>query len=122
MPGRLYGPAPSSSHLPFHPIRRRFAIAWRAVAAHLLRAILGISCLLLGAALLLCREEGVDLVSSVAMPQAAVSWVRTVDGWERPDRWCLATAGRPALHPVVVAAGQVLLSAFGLVLFHRDER
>lgn len=88
----------------------------------LLRAIFGISCLLLGAALLLCQGEGSDQLAADALPQAAIHWVRTVDGWERPDSWNLVTAERPALHPVVVAAGQVLLSAFGLVLFQRDVR
>jgi hypothetical protein len=83
------------------------------------RAIFGISCLLLGAALLLCRGEDSGLS---AKPQAAVAWVRTADGWERPDCWNLETVTRPGLHPLVVAAGQGLLSVFGLVLFRRDER
>jgi hypothetical protein len=86
-----------------------------------LRAIFGISCLLLGLALLLCRGEGFDPTADGAERPARVEWVRTVDGWERPDSWHLAPVNVPALHPLVVAAGQGLLSVFGLVLFQRDE-
>ena len=85
-----------------------------------MRAILGISCLLLGVALLLCQGEGAGVTEDM-WPRAAISWVRTTDGWERPDRWSSSSVWRPALHPLVVAAGQGLLSVFGLVLFHRDE-
>jgi hypothetical protein len=93
---------------------------WRTVALLAVRAILGISCLLLGVALLLCQGEGAGVTADIA-PRSAVSWVRTADGWERPDTWLSVTAWRPALHPLVVAAGQGLLSVFGLVLFHRGE-
>jgi hypothetical protein len=93
----------------------------RAFATLLVRAIFGISCLLLGAALLLCQEEGSGQ-KLIAQPQATVRWVRTVDGWERPGNWQLEAPKSPALHPLVVAAGQGLLSVFGLVLFQRDER
>jgi hypothetical protein len=84
------------------------------------RAILGISCLLLGFALLACRvERSADL----AKPYGAAEerWVRTVDGWERPDSWYLAPVGPRGLHPLVVAAGQGLVSVVGLVVFGRDE-
>jgi hypothetical protein len=84
------------------------------------RAIIGISCLLLGAALWLCQVEDTHQTGS-AEPYVAVQWVRTVDGWERPDSWRLQAAPRPSLHPLLVAAGQSLLSALGLVLFQRDE-
>jgi hypothetical protein len=89
-----------------------------------LRAILGISLLLLGVAMLSCRVESSG-ESESAKPQAAaagVRWVRTVDGWERPDVWHLEAAGRPGLHPLVVAAGQGLLSVLGLVVFQREGR
>ena len=94
---------------------------WRVVAILPVRAILGISCLLLGTALLLCQGESAGKPLD-AKPQAAVRWVRTVDGWERPECWNLVPPGLPALHPLVVAAGQGLLTVFGLVLFQRDER
>jgi hypothetical protein len=85
-----------------------------------MRAILGISCLLLGTALLLCHGEQLGQISNAE--QAAMRWVRTVDGWERPDSWYAAAPTPPTLDPVVVAAGQALLSVLGLVLYQRDER
>jgi hypothetical protein len=87
-----------------------------------LRAILGISLLLLGVAMLSCRVESSGELQGSAKPQAAVRWVRTVDGWERPDVWSLQGAGGPALHPLVLAAGQGLLSVLGLVVFQREGR
>jgi hypothetical protein len=90
------------------------------VATRPLRAIFGISCLLLGAALWLCQVESTNQ-SSGAKLQVAVRWVRTVDGWEQPGHWYLEGAARPTLHPLVVTAGQALLSVLGLVLFQRDE-
>jgi hypothetical protein len=86
-----------------------------------LRTIFGISCILLGVALLLCRVEGSGQATDTT-PQMAARWVRTVDGWERPDSWNFAQAGSPGLHPLVVAAGQGLLSVFGLLFFQRNER
>ena len=45
-----------------------------------------------------------------------LKWVRTVDGWERPEGLVYGTGpAPPRLHPLVVAAGQVLLSALALV-------
>jgi hypothetical protein len=85
------------------------------------RAIFGISCILLGVLWLMCRVEG-PIRAQIAKPQAASRWVRTVDGWERPDSWTLVTAPGPTLHPLVIAAGQGLVSVFGLLLFQRDER
>jgi hypothetical protein len=95
--------------------------AWRRNGAALdVRAILGISCLLLGTALLLCHGDDFRQVSN-AEP-AVVRWVRTVDGWERPDSWYAAAPKPPLLDPVVVAAGQALLSVLGLILYQPDER
>jgi hypothetical protein len=92
------------------------------------RAILGISCIVLGAALLACGVEDRPSRVQVAKPpfdkfrtgQAASRWVRTVDGWERPDSWYLEVVRGPTLHPLVVAAGQGLVSMLGLVLFQRE--
>jgi hypothetical protein len=85
------------------------------------RAIFGISCLLLGVAMLLCQVEG-SYQTEGAEPRAAVRWVRTAHGWERTDRWYLEVTERPTLHPLVVSAGQGLLSVLGLALFQRDDR
>jgi hypothetical protein len=84
------------------------------------RAIFGISCLLLGVALLACRMES---SADVAEPYVASEerWVRTAVGWERPDSWYLEPVGPRRLHPLVVAAGQGLVSVLGLVVFGRDE-
>jgi hypothetical protein len=82
------------------------------------RAIFGISCLLLGVAMLLCQVEGSGR-SNASNQRPVLQWVRTVDGWERPESWHLDEIRRPALHPVVVAAGQGLLSVLGLVVFQR---
>ena len=82
--------------------------------------------------MLSCRVESSGEWQGSAKPpfdklrteQAAeeVRWVRTVDGWERPEVWALEAVGRPALHPLVVAAGQGLLSVLGLVVFRREGR
>jgi hypothetical protein len=46
---------------------------------------------------------------------SAGQWVRTVDGWERTELWQAADLHAPRLHPLVVAAGQGLVSVMGLV-------
>lgn len=63
--------------------------------------------------MLSCRVEGVAARESDR--PAASTWVRTVDGWERPDLWVSTTAWEPGLHPLVVAAGQGLASVMALV-------
>ncbi len=45
-----------------------------------------------------------------------VHWVRAVEGWERPEAWAVAPPSQPALHPLVLAAGQLLASLLGLML------
>ena len=78
-----------------------------------MRSILGIAMLLLFAGLLSCQIEGRS--ADVHPPAASVDWVRTIDGWERPRVWQLSPAVPPAVHPLVVASGQLLLSLFALV-------
>ena len=56
----------------------------------------------------------------VATP--ARQWVRTVDGWERPEMWHAPDLYVPRLHPLVVAAGQGLVSVLGLVACARQGR
>jgi len=97
-----------------------------------LRAILGISLLLLGLAMLSCRVESSGEIGGAKPPfgyelraerqAAAVRWVRTVDGWERPDSWYREAATGAGLHPLVLAAGQGLFSVLGLVVFKREGR
>ncbi len=70
--------------------------------------------------MLSCRVEGLTARES---DQAAASrWVRTAQGWERPDRWVTTPAWDPRVHPLVVAAGQGLASVMALVAFRRDAR
>jgi hypothetical protein len=84
-----------------------------------MRLIIGIACLLAGLGILLCR------VDTDAAPQAAErngpTWVRTVDGWERVDSWYVDGVSPPRLHPLVVAAGQGLVSLLGLAAAKRER-
>ena len=89
--------------------------------ATIVRLILGITLLLLGVGLLSCNVEG-TANSGPTSPPAVRQWVRTTNGWERASAWHAAKAPRPRLHPLVVAAGQGLVSVLGLVAFRRDER
>lgn len=83
------------------------------------RAILGISGLLVGTALLLCRVEGFGQ-PPVERGPSTIQWVRTADGWERPAHWeTTSPVEQPGLHPAVVAAGQGLFSVLALVAFQR---
>ena len=84
------------------------------------RFILGISLLLVGAGLFACQVEGFSAHSSMA--EISTPWVRTVDGWERHGSWKVSAVGPPAVNPLVVASGQVLVSILGLAFFERDSR
>jgi hypothetical protein len=77
-----------------------------------MRSILGILLLLLGLGLLSFRIEGRS--ADLAIPRQQLEWVRTVDGWERPNNWVTSLAEPPAVHPLLVAAGQALVSLFAL--------
>jgi len=83
------------------------------------RLILGITLLLLGVGMLSCRVETASYSPPVTQ---ARQWVRTAVGWERAGAWNVASVSVPRLHPLVVAAGQGLVSVLGLVAFRRDER
>lgn len=85
-----------------------------------MRLILGIALLLAGLVSLSCRLEG--LAVAPPTPAAAAQWVRTVDGWERSDRWYADRRTPPRLHPLVVATGQVLLSVLALVACQREPK
>jgi hypothetical protein len=84
------------------------------------RIIVGISLLLLGFGMLSCRIE--RLAAREVAPAAASRWVRTAQGWERRDRWVTTPPSEPAVHPLVVAAGQGLASVTALVALRRDAR
>ena len=53
-------------------------------------------------------------------PPDAISfdWVRTANGWEQPVHWYHQSYHRPALHPFVVAGGQLLGSLLALAAFN----
>jgi hypothetical protein len=70
--------------------------------------------------MLSCRVEWVG--AREAERPAASAWVRTVDGWERPDRWVSTKAWEPGIHPLVVAAGQGLASVMALVALGGGRR
>jgi hypothetical protein len=91
----------------------------KAAALPIVRLILGITLLLLGVGTLSCRIE--RTARSSPDITAAWQWVRTVDGWERPEMWCDAPHYVPRLHPLVVALEEGLLSVLGLVACQRDE-
>jgi hypothetical protein len=81
-------------------------------ALPIVRLILGITLLLLGIGSLSCQ---IDNPVGGAPVVARGQWVRTVDGWERTDLWRAPNPFVPQLHPLVVAAGQGLLSVLALV-------
>jgi hypothetical protein len=78
-----------------------------------MRAILGILLFVGGVAWAAYRID--DAPSHVEVTLVHFEWVRTIDGWERPERWMISRVEPPAVHPTVIAAGQVLVSMFALV-------
>ncbi len=85
-----------------------------------MRLILGITLLLLGVGTLSCRVE--NSIGDGSPIRSAGQWVRTVGGWERTETWQAVEAFTPQLHPLVVAAGQGLISVLGLVACRQDKR
>ena len=85
-----------------------------------LRLILGITLLLLGLGSLSCQVQ--NSVGDGPVMTSAGQWVRTVDGWERTELWNAPELHVPRLHPLVVAAGQGLVSVMGLVVCAGDGR
>jgi hypothetical protein len=113
--GRLGCGNSLSTLVPYSPCGGTLAMRSAPHKAPPVRAILGISCLLLGVAMLSCRpplgQSSADRTTAEVRP---IKWVRTVDGWERPENWTIEAVGPPRLHPLVVAAGQALFSALAL--------
>jgi hypothetical protein len=79
-----------------------------------MRSILLIVLLVAGAGLVSCRIYG--RAARTAATEAADNWVRTTDGWERVSNWTPSLAAPPAVHPVVIAAGQLLFSLLALAV------
>lgn len=77
-----------------------------------MRSILGIVLLLVGVGLVSCRIDG--HAARALVPETPDNWVRTTDGWERASNWTPSLAAPPAVHPLVIAAGQLLLSLLAL--------
>jgi hypothetical protein len=75
--------------------------------------------LLVGAGTLTCRLDGLAIDHSPS--QERIEWVRTVHGWERPEAWAAVEVSELQLHPLVVAAGQALLSVLALAVFATDS-
>jgi hypothetical protein len=69
--------------------------------------------------MLLCQVEGSGDGAVVDSEAVKLRWVRTAEGWERPDNWYLSEIEKPRLHPVVVGVGQLMLSVLGLLAFER---
>jgi hypothetical protein len=77
--------------------------------------VLGLSLILLGVLWLACQVEGSDgRVTSVVENDR---WVRTTDGWERTSQWKWLASYEPALHPLVVATLQLLLTLIAIIAF-----
>lgn len=82
-----------------------------------MRCIVGLCVLILSLGTLLCR---IDVRPTDAAAAATTAWVRTVDGWERPESWRAGAAIPPPPHPLVVAAAQGMVSLFALLAL--DDR
>ena len=64
----------------------------------------------------------VPLSGDTPQPSYEVAWRRTAHGWEKPTAWHDKPAPhRPALHPMVVALLQVLLTLAALIAFSRSD-
>lgn len=85
-----------------------------------MRLIVGISLLLLGLGMFSCQVEGT--AHEPTSGKSSVAWVRTNAGWERPAVWFSEPPTPPALHPLVVAAGQGLGSILALAAFSRVSK
>jgi len=82
------------------------------------RLILGITLLLLGVGTLSCRLDG--LAVDLPATRHEVDWVRTAQGWERTSAWTSRQTLPVSVHPLVVAAGQAMLSILALAYFAED--
>jgi len=84
-----------------------------------MRHVFGISVLVIAIGVVSCVVE--SSASDNPAPPPALTWIRTADGWERYGTWDLPLPTRPTLHPAIVAAGQLIVSTWALVVFRREE-
>jgi hypothetical protein len=125
-PDRSIRAALASTHLlvccgVIAPLNRPRGIGCQIAAPLIVRLILGITLMLLGLGMLLSQVEGTANSSPVSSASAR-QWVRTANGWEKSTAWSGVTTPAPRLHPLVVAAGQGLVSVLGLAVFRRERR
>jgi hypothetical protein len=83
------------------------------------RLVAGIVLLLAGAVMLSSRFDG--LAVELPASHERIEWVRTVHGWERPDEWLPPEVAPLRLHPLVVAAGQAMLSVLALAALANES-
>ncbi len=77
--------------------------------------VVGLSLILLGVLWLACQVDG--SVSRETSVFENDRWVRTTDGWERTSQWKWLASYEPALHPLVVATLQLLLTLIAIIAF-----
>jgi len=79
--------------------------------------------LLLGVMLLGWLASEIPSSGSQPVGQSLTDWRRTAQGWQRVT-WGTLEQGprRPTLHPVVVAAGELMLALAALIAFSVPER
>jgi hypothetical protein len=82
------------------------------------RLIIGICLLLLGAGTLSCRLDGLAIDSPANRQD--MDWVRTTYGWERRVAWAPSEIPPVSLNPLVVAAGQAMLSILALAYYSEN--
>jgi hypothetical protein len=112
--------APAAANVAACPQNSSPASGIRAPADPVVRLIFGITLLLLGLGMLSCRMGTAVPEPELNAHVRTLTWVRTVDGWERPESWRIQNVGPPRLHPLVVAAGQGLASLLGLAACQRE--
>jgi hypothetical protein len=77
-----------------------------------MRSIFSIVFVLSAIGLASCRFENQS--ADFEMERSQIDWVRTVDGWQKSTDWIPSLAPPPAVHPLTVAAAQLLVSLFAL--------
>lgn len=83
--------------------------------------VIGLIALLLAAGGYLATQVEVACDADGAEP---IRWVRTADGWEKPDSWQTpeSAAYQRTLHPLIVGLLQMFASLIALLLFPAGER
>lgn len=76
--------------------------------------------MLFGAVTLSCRLDG--LAVDLPPVQQQVDWVRTAQGWEHSSTWASTETPPVSLQPLVVAAGQAMLSILALAFYAEEGK